>query len=375
MKKTLFAALLALLVPSALFGQDLAGQWQGTLALGQGLRTIISISKDANGAFQGAMYSIDQGGQPIAVGSIAAQGETVRLAIPAIAATYEGRFTSDGNTILGSVTQAGRTSQLNLTRATKETAWSIPERPAALKPMAADANPVFAVATIKRPAPGTTGKGFAVRPGQFDTLNTSLTDIMTFVYGVHARQVTNGPAWMATEFYNVTGKPDGEGQPNMDQWKEMMKKLLAERFKLKFHMEKKELPVYSLVIARTGSKMTKSQGNPAGPGGLIFRSLGNLPAQNTTMAEFASVMQAAVLDRPVVDNTGISGRWDFTLLWTPDESQFRGLGVNVPAPKDDPNAPPDLFTAIQEQVGLRFESTRAPVDVIVIDAADHPTED
>ncbi|HEX4347372.1 MAG TPA: TIGR03435 family protein [Vicinamibacterales bacterium] len=385
MKKTLLAAVFALLVPSALFAQgvrvlgiaspDLTGQWQGTLALGQGLRTIITISKDANGGYQGAMYSIDQSPQPIAVGGIVLQGESVKLAIPSIGATYDGRLSSDGGTVVGSVTQAGRTSQLNLTRATKETAWAIPERPAGLKPMAADAKPEFAAATIKTPAPGTQGKGFRIRPGQFETINTSLSDIMTFVYGLHARQIVNGPAWMETEFYNITGKPDGEGQPSPDQWKEMLKKLLADRFKLKFHTEKRELAVYSLVVARTGPKLTKSQGNPDGPGGLIFQGLGKLPAQNSTMTEFANVMQAAVLDRPVVDNTGITGRWDFTLNWTPDESQFRGLGVNVPAPKDDPSAPPDLFTAIQQQAGLRFESTRAPVDVIVIDTVDHPTSD
>jgi uncharacterized protein (TIGR03435 family) len=85
-------------------------------------------------------------------------------------------------------------------------------------------------------------------------------------------------------------------------------------------------------------------------------------------------MQTAVLDRPVVDRTGLPGRYDFTLTWTPDESQFRGLGVRVPPPSGDPNAPPGLFTAVQEQLGLKFESTSAPVDVLVIDRAEKPSE-
>ncbi|MBM3779561.1 MAG: TIGR03435 family protein [Acidimicrobiia bacterium] len=107
---------------------------------------------------------------------------------------------------------------------------------------------------------------------------------------------------------------------------------------------------------------------------MLFRGLGVLPPINVTMADFASVMQTAVLDRPVVDRTRLSGRLDFTLTWTPDESQFRGMSVRVPPPTDDPNAPPNLFTAVQEQLGLRFESTNAPVEVPVIDRVERPSE-
>jgi uncharacterized protein (TIGR03435 family) len=81
-----------------------------------------------------------------------------------------------------------------------------------------------------------------------------------------------------------------------------------------------------------------------------------------------------VLDRPVVDRTALTGRFDFNLTWTPDDSQFREMGVRVPAPSNDPNAPPGLFTAIQEQLGLRLESTKAPVDVLVIDRVERPSE-
>ena len=91
------------------------------------------------------------------------------------------------------------------------------------------------------------------------------------------------------------------------------------------------------------------------------------------MADFAGLLQAAVLDRPVVDQTGLSGRFDFTLKWTPDESQFAGMGVHVPAAIDNPDAPPDLFTAIQEQLGLKLDSTKAPVDVLVIDSVQKPS--
>jgi uncharacterized protein (TIGR03435 family) len=106
----------------------------------------------------------------------------------------------------------------------------------------------------------------------------------------------------------------------------------------------------------------------------MFRGLGVLPGVNASMADLASVMQGAVLDRPVVDQTGITGRYDFTLTWTPDESQFRGLGVRVPPPPENATAP-SLFTAMQEQLGLRLDATRAPAEVLIIDRVEKPSAD
>jgi uncharacterized protein (TIGR03435 family) len=239
--------------------------------------------------------------------------------------------------------------------------------------MAADADPVFEVATIKPSKPEMQGKGFRVNGRRFSTINTSASDLMTFAYGIHARQIIGGPAWLETEKYDLAAQPDGEGQPNDKQWKIMVQKLLADRFQLAFHRDKKELSVYALVVAKNGPKLTKSEGDPNGLPGLFFRGLGVLPARNATMADFAGVMQSAVLDRPVVDQTGLQGRYDFTLSWTPDEFQFGGLGVKPPPPSDTA-ANPDLFTAIQQQLGLKLESTKAPAEVLVIDHVEKPSE-
>jgi uncharacterized protein (TIGR03435 family) len=92
------------------------------------------------------------------------------------------------------------------------------------------------------------------------------------------------------------------------------------------------------------------------------------------MADFTHLMQQAVLDRPVVDQTGLTGRYDFTLNWTPDDSQFGGMGVKVPPPTDSANAPPALYTAIQEQIGLKLDATKAPAEVLVIDHVEKPSE-
>ena len=153
----------------------------------------------------------------------------------------------------------------------------------------------------------------------------------------------------------------------------MLHKLLADRFQLKFHQEKKDLSVFAIVVGKGGPKLTKSEGDPNGGASLFFTGLGVLPARNASIAEFAAAMQAAVVDRPVVDQTGLSGKWDFTLKWTPDESQFAGMGVRVPAPADDA-APPDLYTAIQQQLGLKLESTKASTEVFVVERVEKPSE-
>jgi uncharacterized protein (TIGR03435 family) len=350
--------------------QDITGTWQGTLKTGRDLRIVFKISKTDNGALKAVMYSLDQGGQGIGVSSITQEGLTVKMSVTTINGAYEGKLTADGSLIEGTWTQGTLSLPLVLDCATNDTAWKMPTSPTS---MVADADPAFEVATIKPSNPDVQGRGFRVNGRQFSTINTTLSLLMTFAYNLHPKQIEGGPDWLDKDKYDITAKPDGEGQPNEKQWKIMVQKLLADRFHLTFHREQKELPVYAIVIAKSGSKLTKSEGDPNGLPGLVFRGLGDLPANNANMSDFAGLLQSAVLDRPVVDQTGLNGRFDFELKWTPDESQFTSIGVHVPPPSDDPNAPPDLFTAMQEQLGLRLESTKALVEVFVIDHADHPS--
>ncbi|HTW63974.1 MAG TPA: TIGR03435 family protein [Bryobacteraceae bacterium] len=372
MKTMLCLLALALLQGSALFAQNIVGAWQGALELpqnGKQLRIVIKISTTDNDKLKAVMYSIDQGGQGIAVTQFTRQGPDVKLVVGGIGGTYDGKLNADGNTITGTWTQGPKPMPLNLARANAETAWTIPEPP---KRMAADANPSFEVATIKPSKPGTIGKGFRVNGRRFTTINTSVTDLMTFAYGLQEKQIIGGPEWMATQKYDLEGEPDAEGTPNDKQLKGMLQKLLADRFKLAFHHDKKELSAYTIVVAKNGPKLTKSASDPNSLPGLGFRGLGAFVAHNATLTDFANVMETVALDRPVVDQTGLQGRFDFTLNWTPDETQFAGLGVRPPAPPENATEP-DLFTAIQQQLGLKLESTKAPVDVLVIDHVEMPS--
>lgn len=362
------AVLLLLSVSLLAQPQNLAGQWQGVLQAGKDLRIVVVIT--STDGLKATMYSIDQTPQGIPANTITMQGSTLRMSFAGIGVRYEGAVSADGNTVTGTFTQGNNPLPMTLARANTDTAWKIPEPP---KPMAADARAVFEVATIKPSNPAAQGKLMTIKGRQVLTINTSLSDLISFAYGLHVRQVVGGPSWMGSDKYDITGQPEGQGMPNQNQMREMIRALLEDRFKLTTHRDTRELPAYALVVAPGGPKMTKNDSNPNGLPGLLFRGLGVLPATNATMGDFAGVMQLAVLDRPVIDKTGLQGRWDFTLTWTPDETQFAGFGVRIPT-STDPNAPPVLFTAIQEQLGLKLDSVRAPVEVLVIDRVEKPSE-
>jgi uncharacterized protein (TIGR03435 family) len=366
--------------PAAAPDHDIVGTWQGTLHVAAGdnhpeinLRIVNKISKGSDGKLVVSDYSIDQGGGEMKASSASFEDGVFKFAVQAIDGSYEGKMSADGKSIAGSWTQGGSPLTLLMVRATPETEWTIPPPPVRLPPMAADANPSFEVATIKPSAPDEPGKLFGVRGNHFKTINTTLTDLITFAYGVQQKQVVGQPDWMDKDKWDIEAQPDVPGAPNRQQVATMVEKLLADRFQLKFHKDSKELSAYVLTVTKTGNKMTAGSTDPNQLPGLFFRGLGVLTVQNATMQDFAGLMQSAVLDRPVVDQTELKGKWNFLLKWTPDESQFGGMGVKVPTPSDAADAPPPLFTAIQEQIGLKLDAGKAQVPVLVIDKAEKPS--
>lgn len=354
---------------------EIAGVWQGTLHIVQvnrDLRIVNKITKNDKGVLKVAFYSIDQGGgQSIEASKTSFDGGVLKYSIDAISGTYEGKMSADGKTIDGTWTQGPTSFPLNLVRTNPDTAWPIPEPP---KAMAKDADPSLEVATIKPAQPGRQGKGFGFRGDQFLTINTNLNDLIAFAYGMHAKQIIGAPDWFSTEMFDINGKPDTPGQPDIKQMGVMVQKLLADRFALKIHHEQRELSVYAVRLASGGPKMTVA--SPNDQQGFGFRGLGDLIVRNMNMTEFATWMQSSVLDKPVVDQTGLKDKYNFTLKWTPDDSQFaqfRGTVPPTPPAGDNPNAPPSLYTAVQEQLGLKIEATKAMDDVIVIDHVEQPS--
>jgi uncharacterized protein (TIGR03435 family) len=356
--------------------QNIAATWQGTLHAGRDLRAVVKISKADDGGYQAVFYSIDQGGEGLPVSKITLDGTSVKMSLT-MGGTYEGKLSSDGNTITGSLNQGPKPLTLNLTRTAPGTEWTIPPAEPKMLPMDANAHPSFAAATIKPSPPNKPGKGFGFRDGHFVTMNTNLNDLIAFAYGLHTMQIVDAPPWFGTDLYDIDAKPDTPGQPSLKQMQMMEQKLLAERFKLTFHHDKRELSAYVISVASGGPKMNKSTAGPNDPPGFRFGGLGDLTVRNLSVADFATWMQSVVMDKPVVDQTGLPDRYDFQLKWTPDDSQFaqfKGTGPKAPPPTDDPNAPPALYTAMQQQLGLKMGPAKVPDDVIVIDHVEKPSE-
>ena len=376
MKKLLFAITFAIWCAGTLCAQDIVGTWQGTLQppQGQALRVVAKITRE-NDQFKLAFYSIDQGGQPMNASTVTFDRLNLKAAVPAVGGTYDGKLSADGNTINGTWTQ-GAPIPLNLTRATPQTAWAIPEPPVPPKPMAADANLTFEVATIKPSNPATPGQSILVGRGGanlFTTTNTTLNDLIIFAYGIHAQQIVGAPAWLATEKFDISAKPEDAGVPDPTQLRTMVQKLLVDRFSLKFHKEKKELSAYTLNVGKNGPKMAKNESGGTLPG-FGGRGPGAVGVRNSTMTEFAAFLQARILDRPVVDQTGLTGKFDFTLEWRPDTAQLAAQGPNAPQLPPEVQSRSDIFTAFQEQIGLKLESMKTPVEVFVIDQVQKPSE-
>lgn len=352
----------------------LEGTWQGTLHAGKDLRTVLKISKGADGVLHSDFYSIDQGGNKITVKSTTLQDGDVRMDVEAIGGVFTGKLSQDGNTITGTWVQGEKPLPLVLVRATTETAWAIPDQPKPIAPMAKDAKPTWDVATIKPAPPDEKGKGFGGPPRHFRTGNTTLDDLISFAYDVSPKQIVAGPAWMETDKFDITtGEPDQPGAPNFAQTKAMLRQLLEQRFGLRFHRGTRDMAAYVLSVAKGGPKLTKSQGDHQGGSFYFPGKLGNLVVRDDTMDDICHGLQGAVFDRPVVNHTGLEGYWDGALKWTPDESQFTIFNVKI-VPDESPDAPPPFFTAIQEQLGLKLEAEKTAVDVMVLDHVEKPSE-
>jgi uncharacterized protein (TIGR03435 family) len=353
-------------LPSA---QGLAGTWQCTLHAGLDLRGVFEISKAKNGEYNGIFHSIDQSSSSFPVTRITLDGAAVKITFAEFGAVFEGKLSSDGTSIAGTLNQLSFVHPLILNRATPQTAWKIPKRRPA---MPAGFDPSIVAANIQ-PSQDVTGKGFNVQEDRLLAVNTTLSDLITYAYEIHPKQLIGAPDWVNEDKFDINAKFSGAGEPSPSQIQSLVRKLLAKRFKLSLHHDKKELQVFALSKTQAGPKLAKSSADPNQLPEMSFQDLGKLNVRSGSMQDFITVMQSIVLDRPVIDRTGLTGRYKFTLDWTPDDSQFRSWGATIPHPAGA-TAPPPLSAAIQGQLGLKLDSTMASVQVFVIDHVEKPVE-
>jgi len=212
--------------------------------------------------------------------------------------------------------------------------------------------PSFEAASIKPSDPGHVGAQiYAPGPGRFTAMTAVLKDLMQYAYNVRPSQIVGGAHWTESEALDIAAK--AAGSPANGQLRLMVQTLLAERFQLKVRRETRELSVYNLVVDKNGPKLLEEVA-AAGIG--VGTARGNVHACGADMPTLARVLSGH-LDCVVIDRTGLEGFYNFTLTWRVDETDPAGAG---------------LFSAIQE-LGLKLEAGKAPVDVLVIESAERPS--
>jgi uncharacterized protein (TIGR03435 family) len=237
--------------------------------------------------------------------------------------------------------------------------------------------PSFEVASIKPGDPTSRQFGFGVRPGRFIVTNATLKMMVGFAYDVRDHQISGGPKWLDSDRFSIEAKPNSAtpipaGPEGMGQTRLLLQSLLADRFKLTLHRETKEEQVYELVVAKGGPKL-KENALPDATGRQGLFSTGRGQMTGTAVPISVLSILSGQLGRSVIDKTGLTGKYDFTLTYTPEQGQGGAFGPPGPdaPPPPDPNGP-SIFTALQEQLGLRLESAKGPVDILVVDHAEKP---
>ena len=271
---------------------------------------------------------------------------------------------------------------------------------ATLAAQAPEPLPRFEVASVRINKTGTMNRLFRPQPGgRFETTNVRLRDLVMFAYQVRPFQVEGGPDWVDSVGFDIVAKAETEVPPPTPGGPAgpvqlMIRSLLADRFKLVVRNETKEAPIYALTLARSDGKLgpdlkpsttdcaammkaALGRGGGPPPPGSPFCGLRMSPTRlemgGFGLGEFVNGL-GNLLARTVVNRTGLTGNYDLVLTYSPEQLPGLQLPPGVTPPAVDPNAP-SIFTALQEQAGLKLESTRGPVQVVVIDRAEMPIED
>jgi uncharacterized protein (TIGR03435 family) len=364
------AFLLGLLLTTSgtLRAQGVIGTWQGTLPIAQNPRLVLKIAKNDDGSLRGVFYRIDQYEESLPLSSVSFQASDLSIASAIQEISYRGKLSTDGQSITGTWIQNKQSYPLIFAAATADKLWTYGGSKA-VPAMSPTADPAFEVATIKPSAPGAGGRSGSGHTHLFSSKNATLHDLIKMAYLARDRQIEGEPVWVSEEKFDLQAEPDTPGLPSDEQVRTMLKKLLADRFQLKFHTAQKPLPVYALMVEKNPPKLVKS--DPT-----VNRFAHIMPKQQPDgqllvafvydrMPEFADILMNFIPDRQIVDETGLVGPYDFT--------------ITVPAivlqngPTTDEGERANVFTGAVQSLGLKLVPKKEPVDVMVIERVEKPT--
>jgi uncharacterized protein (TIGR03435 family) len=235
--------------------------------------------------------------------------------------------------------------------------------------LAVQAQPAFEVASVRPSAANAPWGGIQITPGRFAAMDVSTRAILKEAFSVRDFQIVHAPDWFDTQRYEIIAKMEPAASESSIH--EMLQNLLAERFRLEIHLESRDTQVYALTQAKNGTKLRPSKTDEKGR--VSRKGSGIVAGSKATTQQLAEALSDvmlnghAILDRPVIDRTGLSQNlYDFTLTWTPEPGQFGNTSTS------DPSGP-SLFTAIQEQLGLKLDTQKAQVEFLVIDRLEKAT--
>ena len=246
-------------------------------------------------------------------------------------------------------------------------------------PIPTSTDVAFEVASIKPNKSGGTNSSTSGRAGSFSATNVTAGRLIIFAYRLREFQLVGGPGWMQSERFDIQARQPEKAQSDNPA---MTRALLRDRFKLVAHTETRQDQVYALVLARAdgrlGLQMKASTINcspsepgaasPCGTNASVNETVGRLTGTGQSMQNLANVLGSFGLSRMVLDRTGLTGGFDFELRWTPDNLRSGAASAQA-------NDAPSIFAALQEQLGLRLESQRGPVEFLVVDSIERPTPD
>ena len=249
-------------------------------------------------------------------------------------------------------------------------------------------HPRFDVVSIKLNTSGVTGVRVGpILIGRFNATNITVDHLIQLAYDVHKFEVLGLPSWTESATFDITAKAEGMDNARYEQMRPLLQSLLADRFGLLLHRETKEIPIYRLVVAKGGSKLIATREGscaafdprnppPPQPGGALPRICGANQTRRNSLQTVGSRLPdlaanlSELLGRPVVDNTSLTGRFDVYLKFTP----YNAIAIGAQPFQTDDLSSPSIFVALQEQLGLKLESSKGPVQILMVDHVERPSE-
>jgi uncharacterized protein (TIGR03435 family) len=374
MKRAVLCAVgLIAMLGAAMDAQTITGTWQGALPSPDNSRLVVKIEKSPDGSFHGGLIRVDRNADGLPLTSVTFSAPDVNLSQVTSASSFKGKLSADGHSIEGTWTEGQNSSPLTLVLATPETTWKH-DGPAAIPPMAATADPGFDVAIIKPARPDENQTLFNLIGRKFTANHCTAVELIKIAYYVRGKQVTNGAPWTASDLFDVVAEPDAEGIPSEQQNRDMVRKMLEDRFHLVSHTIQQPFNVLS-VTADKNINLNRAAIHPADPefnghasyfarmnpdGNIIFQY------SSVTIKQFIGLIMNIYQANLIVDDSGIDGSYDITL--TVPTSDLMNSGASG-GPADEGNA----LIAAAKQIGLHFTPKKEPLPVIVIDHIDKPT--